>query len=97
MVGGLEHEWEKSSSLATHPIATCSPQAQLTSHCPPKDAAGCSEVVGATGWVGVHALAEEGQVLHWGKRGCQASAPSHMLPSSTHTSILSQGPVRERK
>lgn len=88
MVWELEHRWEKSSSLATHPTDPCSPQAQLTSHGPPEDAAGCSEVVGAAGWVGVHALAEEGQVLHWGERACEASAPSHMLTSSTHTSII---------
>ena len=64
-VGKLEHEWEESSSLATCPLSTCGPWAQLTSHCPPEDAAGGSEVVGATGGVGVHPLAEKGQVFQF--------------------------------
>ena len=74
MAGKLEHEWEKSSSLATCPLSTCGPWAQLTSHCPPEDAAGGSEVVGATGGVGVHPLAEKSQVFHWEEgRACKAS------------------------
>ena len=36
---------------------------QHASHCPPEDAAGGSEVVGARGGVGVHPLAEKSQVF----------------------------------
>lgn len=50
----------------------------LTSYCPPEDSAGGSEVIWSTGRVGVHPLAEEGQILH-----CTHKT-SHLAP---HNSI----------
>ena len=73
------------------------PQAQLTSHCPPEDAAGGSEVVGATGGVGVHPLAEECQVLHWEEgRVCEASRVLRQMvtPSNAAHNLTSEGVFR---
>ena len=40
-------------------------KASSTSYGPPEDPARSPEVVWPTRWVGVHPLAEEGQVLHY--------------------------------
>lgn len=39
----------------------------LTSHSSPENAAGGTEVIRATGRIGVHTLAQESQVFHWQK------------------------------
>lgn len=62
---------------------------QHASHRPPEDAAGGSEVVGASGRVGIHALAEEGQVLQFVSvkiaRNVDAlTAHNHHLPAQKY-------------
>ena len=62
---------------------------QHVSPCPPEDAAGGSEVVAVTGGVGVHPLAEKGQVLQLisveiARNVDALTAHDHTLPAQKH-------------